>query len=262
MLAQIHSAEPMPIRVHGRRLLGEVRSVTELDPAQRERMFELMHGHFEAVDRDRFGRDLDEKQWVLCLSCVETGVLQGFSTAMAVDLELDGQPVRALFSGDTIIQREYWGERTVGKLWLRFALDQHRRRDGRRLYWFLISMGHRTYRLLRIFFDSYWPRRDQETPTFERQLIDALAGRKFGDRYDPQRGVVVHEPGSERLRPDVAQIPEKKTQDRDIAFFLRRNPGWERGDELACLTEIAPGNIRRSARRAFQLEDLVPARGA
>ena len=244
------------IRVRGPRLLGEARAAAELTTVERQRMLELMGAHFEAVEPARFFGDLDEKQWVLCLSCARTGVLQGFSTAMLLDTALDGRPARAIFSGDTIIERQYWGEWTVGKLWLRFALAQQQLRPDCPLYWFLISMGHRTYRLLRIFFHTYWPRRDQPTPDHERRLLDHFGRLKCGQSYDPQRGVVSHGGRRERMRPEVAHIPEGRRRDPDIAFFLERNPGWDRGDELACLAELSPANIRPAARRVFQLEDL------
>jgi hypothetical protein len=34
-----------------------------------------------------------------------------------------------------------------------------------------------------------------------------------------------------------------------VRFFLEKNPGYARGDELVCVAEISPGNMRGLARR-------------
>jgi len=37
--------------------------------------------------------------------------------------------------------------------------------------------------------------------------------------------------------------------DPHVAFFVRRNPGHARGDELACLCELNESNLTRAGRR-------------
>jgi len=37
----------------------------------------------------------------------------------------------------------------------------------------------------------------------------------------------------------------------EVAFFLARNPGYARGDELVCLCELAAEKLRPLARRIF-----------
>ena len=116
------------------RLDGQVREVTSLFRSEKERMFELMDFHFVGMVFDRFVEDLAEKEWVLLLRDVEEGTIQGFTTAMFIDREVQGVPIRAVYSGDTIINKEYWGEKTMGVLWLKFVLDAHRRCPDRRLF--------------------------------------------------------------------------------------------------------------------------------
>jgi hypothetical protein len=37
-----------------------------------------------------------------------------------------------------------------------------------------------------------------------------------------------------------------------VRYFLQRNPGHVRGEELVCLTEMEASNLRRGARSAFR----------
>jgi len=235
-------------------LQGEVRASRELAKTDVDRMFCLMDMHFEGMDRDRFDADLAEKDTVLLLRHDETGVVEGFSTSMCIDTELDGQSIRAVFSGDTIINRDYWGEKTLGVVWLRHVLDIQRRSQGRRVYWFLISMGYKTYRLMRLFFADYWPRHSKPTPSFETRLISHLGTLKFGSHYDVDAGLVSFGGRRERLRCGVADVDDARQKDPDVAFFVERNPRWADGDELVCVAEIHPDNIRPRMWRIFKLE--------
>jgi hypothetical protein len=45
--------------------------------------------------------------------------------------------------------------------------------------------------------------------------------------------------------------------DPHVAFFLNRNPGWRRGDELVCLTEIAFENLTPAGRRMWLRGDIL-----
>src|SRR3546814_15004539 len=47
------------------------------------------------------------------------------------------------------------------------------------------------------------------------------------------------------------EIPEKDRRRPDVLFFLQRNPGYDQGDELVCLTELSLENQNPLAARIF-----------
>ena len=53
----------------------------------------------------------------------QTDVLHGFSTQMLLEVESDGVLIKALFSGDTIVSQERWGETALTRTWARLALS-------------------------------------------------------------------------------------------------------------------------------------------
>jgi hypothetical protein len=53
------------------------------------------------------------------------------------------------------------------------------------------------------------------------------------------------------LAAEWAQISEREASREDVQFFLSRNPGYAQGEELACLCELGPANLRPLARRIF-----------
>lgn len=218
-------------------------------------MFALMDRCFAGVIRDRFEADLAEKQWIILLEKAATetapATLCGFSTQMLLTVQAGDRPVTALFSGDTIIAPEHWGDAALSHVWGNLALaliDEH---QGRELYWFLISKGYKTYRFLPVFFHSFYPRRNLPTPNAMRQVIDALAHAKFPGKYDAASGLIRADASKDRLRAGVADVTPERLRDPDIQFFVQTNPGYSRGDELCCLAPLTRENFTPAAYRVI-----------
>jgi hypothetical protein len=215
-------------------------------------MFSLMDRYFSGMSRSTFDADLDEKQWVLQLVDSTTGAVCGFSTQMLLDLRVEGRPVLALFSGDTIVDREHWGSSTLLQLAGRLGTSLMGAHPDSDLVWFLISMGYRTYRFLPIFFHEFYPRYDAPTPSWAKAIIDAAARFKYAGSYDASQGVIRADRQAYRLRAGMAEVPPQRLRNPHVRFFQQRNPGHVRGDELCCLTRLTPDNLSRAAQRVLR----------
>ncbi len=243
------------------RMESTVIPAAAISPARREEMLALMQQYFESVTRTTFLADLAEKQWVVMLVDRQTDALCGFSTQMLLEVEVDGAPVKSLFSGDTIVSRDHWSETVLVRVWAQLALELIDRCAPAPLYWFLISKGYRTYRALSLFFREFYPRHDVPTPDWSRKLIDALGRHKFADAYDPAAGVVRAGADKDRLRPGVADIDAGRLRDPHVRFFVERNPGHVRGEELCCLVRLARDNITPAVRRVLGAEPRLAESG-
>jgi hypothetical protein len=224
-------------------------SPEDLSGEETERLFSLYAAHYDAADRGRFLADLADKDHVILLRDAETGLTRGFSTQKILRTEIDGRPVRALFSGDTIVDRSYWGEQELVRAWGRYA-GRLLVSEPTPLWWLLISKGHRTYLYLPLFFKNYWPRFDAPVPDEARRLRHELASAKFGAAWDPMAGVLRFEESLGQLKPALAEVPPGRRDDPRVQFFLESNPGYARGEELVCLAEITPKNLRSIGLRA------------
>jgi hypothetical protein len=240
-----------------RRLEGEVRRVDSLSAGERDEMYDLLSRYFANTTRRRFDADLAEKEWAVLLvdaspGPASSGRVQGFSTMMRLETVVDGEHVVGLFSGDTIVEREFWGESLLPRLWSRHAFAVAATVEGARVYWFLICSGYKTYRFLPVFFRGFYPTFERPTPPETRRLIDAFGRLKFSSEYDAARGVV-RLADAAPLQPGVADITGQRLGDPHVAFFARANPGHARGDELACLVELVPENLSPAGRRMVGL---------
>jgi hypothetical protein len=236
-------------------LLVPTRAVTD---GQRAAMLALMQQHYENVDRATFAHDLEEKDWVILLFDAQTETLAGFSTQMLLSVEAAGQPIKALFSGDTIISRDHWGDNALTHVWGRLALSLIETYSSTDLYWFLISKGYKTYRFLPLFFHEFYPRYGVATPPWARAVLDALGRYKYPHAYDSAAGVIRGHAGKDRLRPGIAEITPERLCNPHVRFFAERNPGHERGDELCCLARLNRDNLTAAAYRVIGPNPVLP----
>jgi hypothetical protein len=196
------------------------------------------------VTTAQFARDLAEKNWVIVLED-DAGNIRGFSTLLVYESTV--APVRVVYSGDTIVDREAWGSSVLARTWIAAV------RDLRADYWLLITSGFRTYRFLPVFWREFWP---QWNASQVPPLLDALARERFARCYEA--GIVRFE-RPQVLRGELREVPAGREADPHVAFFAARNPGWVRGDELVCLCELSASNLTAAGERMVRARECVPA---
>jgi hypothetical protein len=213
-------------------------------------MYGLYAQYYDATSEEAFLGDLSDKDHVILL-LDNAGRLRGFSTLAVLTQEHKGIARRAIYSGDTIIDHEYWGEQALAFAWIRFAGSIKAKQPQTPLDWFLIVKGHRTYRYLSVFSRRYAPAWSHPTPPQTKAWMDRLARGRFGEYYDPASGLLRFPRSRGHLREHWATVPEEDRHRPEVRFFLERNPGYTIGHELVCLTELHEDNLKPLARRLF-----------
>ena len=239
-------------------LSASYHEIGTLDDAMHRCMFALFQQYYDAVSFESFLHDLEGKSIAILLKN-DAGSLQGFSTLEVMHFETDNGPSIALYSGDTIISHEHWGEQQLSHAWCFFAGQVKKQNPGMPLYWFLIVKGHRTYRYLPAFTRKFYPTYRETTPANLKKIIDQLATCKFGDVYQSDSGILRFPQSQGHLRPEWAELGGDVKRKPHVAFFLQSNPGYASGDELVCLTELCEENMRFVSRTAF-LEGMESCR--
>jgi hypothetical protein len=230
-------------------LKGAIVRREELSEFQRAQMLALMQLCYAGVSAERFTRDLEEKQYIILLSVRRTGELVGFSTLRVAEDRMGGRPVELVYSGDTVIHPDHWGQKELQVQFARFTAWRRLRRPLRPLLWLLLSGGYKTYLLSVNNFPRTIPRHDWEAPAERVTFMRTLAARWFGSQYDAERGVLRFEQQHYRVRDGIAPIDREAAAHPHIAFFAARNPGHVDGEELVCLTEVRLRDLARSVRR-------------
>lgn len=226
-------------------LTSSTRSVGSLTLREKQAMHGLMAKHYEAVSQERFDQDLTVKDEVLMLHDAD-GELRGFTTlAWNPAGRFDEGDI--LFSGDTIIDRGCWGTQELVRAFCRRA-GEWKTASGRRLFWFLISKGHRTFLYLPLFARRFHPHPEAAEDEWA-MLAGKVATQLFGDCWKSAEGVIRFSASQGHLRDELVNEREKNPW---VRYFLERNPGHASGEELVCLTEMDESNLRRGALAAFR----------
>lgn len=218
--------------------------IAKIDVHVIRQMYKVFSQYYENTSWEVFLHDLSKKTGAFILRN-PTGRVVGFSTVMTCRIQVGGRPVHGVFSGDTIIERAYWGSRALQLEFFKFLIAEKARHPLRPIYWFLISKGFKTYLLLANNFYTYFPRHDGQDE-YLGDIVDAYCEQMFPAYYQRERRLLDFGHDYSPLRGDVAEITERmRHENSKIRFFEGCNPEWRRGTELPCVGEVSWKDLLR-----------------
>ena len=227
---------------------SEVVAVGDLPGDTVRRMAALYLAHYEGTSESLFCRDLAAKDEAILLYA--GAALVGFTTLRVYPASHGGAPVRIVYSGDTIVDRQYWGQQDLAFAWIARVGELKAQAPAVPLYWFLLVKGHRTFKYLSVFGKSFHPHWRSDRADL-KALADQLAAAGFGDAYRPACGIVDFGESRGHLHPSIAEPSDEERRKDAVRFFLAKNPGYRQGHELVCLCELELANMKPLAARIF-----------
>lgn len=221
----------------GGQLKASYSPISKIDVHVIRQMYKVFSQYYENTSWEVFLHDLSKKTGAFIMRN-GAGRVVGFSTLMKCRVGVGGRPVNGVFSGDTIIERAYWGSRALQLEFFKFLIAEKARHPFDPIYWFLISKGFKTYLLLANNFFTYYPRHDGQDAHLG-DIVDAYCEQMFPAYYNREKRLLDFGHDYSPLKGDVAEITERMRQDNPkIQFFEDLNPEWRRGTELPCVGEI------------------------
>lgn len=197
-------------------------------------MFKVFCRYYENTSMDQFVSDLSKKNGAFIIRRKKDQVIVGFSTMGVYHMNVDGKKIRGIFSGDTILEKEYWGHRAMNAAFVKRVLWEAIKDPFTPQYWFLISKGYKTFLLLTRNFPDHYPHPEQDNPHM-KHIVEAYCDELFPGYLDREKMVLDFGDGYNCLKNNVTPITDDQRQEVDIAFFEQCNPEWERGCELPCV---------------------------
>jgi hypothetical protein len=226
--------------------IKQIQSLTDDDLGN---MSSLFLSHYDACSRVQMLTDLASKREVLLLNYGSS--LVGFTTLQIYQQSWNGQQVRIVYSGDTVVDRSHWGQQALAFGWISHMRDIKYEAPTLPLYWFVIVKGHRTFKYLSTFAKSFYPHWSMERADL-KTLADQLAREKFGDQYNCNTGIVEYDRPHGHLKKEMALPSKKELHKKSVRFFLSRNPGYLIGHELVCICELEEENMKPFTKRIFR----------
>lgn len=217
------------------RVYARYRPIDRVSPTDVMTMYGIFSRYYEHAPLDTFLRDMSKKTGVFLLRRRSDREIVGFSTVATMDLDIDGKPIIGVFSGDTIIEKEYWGSRALPLAFFIYLVRLVVRHPLTPIFWLLISKGYKTYLLMANNFFRYYPHPEGKYSEYS-DLIPLYCEKLFPGYYDPDRKILDFGDQYNRLKDDVARVSDElRSKYPKVAFFEEKNPEWHRGTELPCV---------------------------
>lgn len=220
------------------KLKSSVLKISELSTENKQDLFQLMLEVYDGINWNKFLSDMNQKNYILILYNKHNAIA-GFTTIQVFDFENK----LIIYSGDTVIEEDSRGDIELMRAWWRFSYTIQEKNPAKQVFWLLISKGWRTYKFFPLFLKEIYPTYKCNTPEEIQKFIDRLSYYKFGDSY--KNGLVIPE-YPDKLKSGKNDIPEKRREDKDVKFFLEKNPDFYKGNELVCLAELSVSNLTKA----------------
>jgi hypothetical protein len=219
-------------------LIAKTKAVADLKSVEIQRMYQVFSQYYDHHSFPQFCLDLEEKNHVILLLDQKSKTIQGFSTLLQTQLSTSKGKCLGVYSGDTVVDKKYWGSGALGIEFLKYLFFLKLRNPFKPVYWFLISKGYKTYLIMANNFATHYPNYNKETPAHFSQLMQDFYSKKFAQKFCPQTGVIKASIDSCHLKTNVAEIDPELLKIPRIQFFQNKNQGWRSGDELCCIAEM------------------------
>ncbi|MFZ4713383.1 MAG: hypothetical protein ACOYL6_06715 [Bacteriovoracaceae bacterium] len=220
-----------------KKLYAQTVKTSSISEELKKQMFNLFSEYYDDVSWQKFCVDLNEKTHVFLFFTKSEKRLAGFSTILRKKIP-DISPGIFLYSGDTVMHQDFWGAKILQKSFFFFIVESKLKSPFSPVYWMLISKGHKTYLMMRKNFRNSFPNNKEATPKLFQMVQDKFYLEKFKSDYDQKSGLITFKEKLGAVKGEIAHPTKKQLEDSDTAFFLKKNPLFHQGVELACICEI------------------------
>lgn len=221
--------------IRPKKLYARYRNIRRISVLEIRQMYRVFQAYYSHTDIDTFLADLSQKNGVILIRTRGDNRVVGFSTIVSMPMTVGRLKGHGVFSGDTIIEKAYWGTRSLQLAFYRYIIREKIRKPFRPLFWLLISKGYKTYLLLANNFERYYPHPDNHYPELDH-IVRHYCAELFPGSFDQERGVLDFGDMSQCLKEGVAGVTEDlRDAHPKVRFFEQCNPTWHKGTELPCV---------------------------
>lgn len=241
------------INKNKKRLTSQFYEIKKVSVVQLLEMHKLFIQYYNNADFETFAKDMGKKTGVFILEDKIKKCIIGFSTWTEINLSHNGKEAIGIFSGDTVIDRSYWGNKCLQKNFATKLFTTKLKNPKKPVFWLLISKGYKTYLLLANNFLNFYPNYQTHDKHLE-SLVDEYCNKLFPSAYCQETRLLDFGDSYQNLKDGVAGITvEMKDHNQDIRYFESLNPTWAKGTELPCV-----GEVSLSALMDFMKRNMIP----
>jgi len=224
-------------------------------------MHKVFIQYYHNADLHNFVTDMGKKKDVIVLQDKFSGKIVGFSTWTELEIINNNEKSIGIFSGDTVVKKEYWGNKELQKTFVKQLLKTKIKNPKTSVFWLLISKGYKTYLLLTNNFPKHYPSHKKNNIKLE-SIVDEYCEQLYPSAYNKENRLLNFGNDYQYLKDDVAEITTDMTDENPkIRHFTKLNPSWQQGTELPCVGEVSVhmmwSFMRKNMRLSKKKKDLM-----
>lgn len=202
-------------------------------------MHKVFVQYYHNADLHNFVTDMGKKTGVILLQDRNSEKIVGFSTWTELDIVRNDERSIGIFSGDTVVEKEFWGNKELQKTFVKQLLKTKIKNPKTSVFWLLISKGYKTYLLLTNNFPKHYPSHAKNNIKLE-SIVDEYCQQLYPSAYNKEQRLLNFGNDYQYLKDDVAEITTEMTEENlEIRHFTKLNPSWQQGTELPCVGEVS-----------------------
>jgi hypothetical protein len=247
----LFKAKPKLLSTVKKEPYGKFVESKHISSEQLKTMYAIYEQYYENTRYSIFEADFLKKYGVILILHPVSHEIVGFSTIALNHFNLEGQRYTFVFSGDTVIMKEFWGCRALQSTFLKLMIKLRFEYPFDNFYWMLISKGYKTYLLLANNYYVYYPHFKGKHGNL-KPIVEHYCKKYFAEYFDAKTGLLNFGSDYQPLKGEVAPITDRMRRDNPkINFFENQNPSWKDGTELPCVGELSWKSIARYPMRYF-----------
>ncbi|APR79776.1 Hypothetical protein A7982_05123 [Minicystis rosea] len=235
----------------------EPAKLTHADRDEIER-FVIRHSNWS---RQRLDEALDAATYVWL--CYDGRRLIGSTAVKRLSARLHGREVTVIYTSVVAVDHAYRRLGLIARMGMKSFFIERMRAPLRPIYWLALAGSPAGYLQMTRNFETFWPRAGVEMPDGARTVLEqSLSALGITD--------INRVEGSYVLTDDFGVLDKDQDPEHwdrsaaDVDFFLRVNPEYRRGFDLACLcplelTTLGTSFLRRTLLRPTRARRAVPA---
>jgi len=221
------------------KLTASFKKIKYVSVPQLLEMHKVFVQYYHNADLHTFVTDMGKKTGVILLQEKGSNRIVGFSTWTELNINQNGDKSIGIFSGDTVVEKEYWGNKELQKTFVKQLLKTKIKNPKTPVFWLLISKGYKTYLLLTNNFPKHYPSHEKNNIKLE-SIVDEYCEQLYPSAYNKENRLLDFGDDYQFLKGDVAEITDDMTDENPkIRHFAKLNPSWQQGTELPCVGEVS-----------------------
>ena len=204
----------------------------------KEEMWNVYKPYYNSNGQDFIKRIVTNKQFAIY---EHNGKIVGFTGIRINRTKVDGKRKMLIYFGQTVIEQSFRGNALLTMTALKVCLKYFKELILSDVYFWYDALSYKSYLVSAKSLKEFYPSHMQQTPHSIKRLINFIGQKHYQGSFCEELGTVVK--SNIFVNDPSVSIGINDIKDKDIQFFMKANPNYDKGHGLITLTPMNRKNV-------------------